>query len=140
MAPIDDAIAEIQSLAPREHFSYQKIADRHNVWRSTLSRRHRGVSASLDNKNWKQRKLNTHEEAEVVQYIQDLTNRHLPSTRNMIRNFACQIAKNYLFESWVTRFINRHKIQFISKRATGMDQCRHAADLAGKYKLYFDLV
>src|SRR6186713_2076005 len=41
MAPIDDALAEIESLEPGENLSYSKIANKYGVWRSTLTRRHK---------------------------------------------------------------------------------------------------
>ena len=140
MAPIDDAIAEIESLKSDKDFSYQAIADRHNVWASTLRRRHQGLTRSLDNKNLMQRKLYPTEEAMLVQYIEQLSERYIAPTREMVRNFACQIAQNDLSESWVTRFINRNNISLISRWATPMDRDRHNADSAGKYQLYFELL
>jgi hypothetical protein len=38
MAPIDDAIAAIESLEPGEHFTYREIADAHGIQHSTLRR------------------------------------------------------------------------------------------------------
>jgi hypothetical protein len=40
MALIDDALAELESLGPGEDFLYRKIAAKHGVVRSTLTRRH----------------------------------------------------------------------------------------------------
>ena len=42
MATIDDAIVAIDSLEPREHYSYREVAWRFNVSNSTLTRRHKG--------------------------------------------------------------------------------------------------
>jgi transposase-like protein len=44
---IEDAIKEIESLKPGERLNYKKIANRHDVERSTLSRRHRAVTVSV---------------------------------------------------------------------------------------------
>ena len=40
MAPIDDALAEIELLEPGEKFTYTEIANKYSLWRSTLTRRH----------------------------------------------------------------------------------------------------
>ena len=138
MAPIDDALAEIESLGPGETLSYKKIANKHGVWRSTLTRRHKAKIQSHGEKAINQQKLTLQQEAELVKYIEGLTARHLPPTREMIRNFASVIAKEPVSESWVTRFINRHSIHLISQWVTGMDSNRHKADSATKYSLYFD--
>jgi hypothetical protein len=58
----------------------------------------------------------------------------------MVQNFASVIAKEPVSESWVTRFVNRHPSELISKWAAGMDSNRHQADSGVKYKLYFDLL
>ena len=58
----------------------------------------------------------------------------------MIRNFASEIAKEPVSESWATRFINRYSIYVISQWTTGMDSDRHQADSGDKYKLYFNLL
>jgi DNA-binding IclR family transcriptional regulator len=43
MGAMEEALAAIESLGEGEKFTYQEIADRYDVNRSTLSRRHRGV-------------------------------------------------------------------------------------------------
>jgi hypothetical protein len=40
MAPIDDVVAAIELQEHGEHFSYQAVADKFGVQRSTLSQRH----------------------------------------------------------------------------------------------------
>jgi hypothetical protein len=138
MAPIDDALAAIKALKPGEKLVYQKIADQHKVDRSTLSRQHKRVQAPRAVKDSSQQKLTPQQEAELVQYIEELTARRIPPTREMIRNFASAVAQEPVSESWVTRFINRHAIHLISQYSTGMDANRHNADSFVKYKLYFD--
>lgn len=140
MGAIEDAIAEIKSLEPGEQFTYQAIADKHHVDRSTLSRRYRGCQAPNKTKYINQQALNPQQELELVRYIEKLTKRGLPPTREMIRNFSSEVAKRELNESWVTRFINRHQIHLISKWTTGMDRTRHLADSEVKYRHYFDLL
>lgn len=58
----------------------------------------------------------------------------------MIRNFASTIAKGLVSESWVTRFVNKHKDQLTSQWTTGMDANRHEADSGDKYRQYLELL
>lgn len=88
MDPIQAAIDDIKSLGPGEDFSYTKIAARYGVDRSTLARRHQGITRPRQVKNINQQKLNLQQEQELVQYIKGLSERHIPPTREMIRNFA----------------------------------------------------
>jgi len=137
---LEDALEDLRAANPNESISYTKLAKKHGVWRSTLTRREQGVHASRAAKAVNQRLLTPQDEEELVQYICGLTERHLMPTRQMIKNFAAPIAKREISESWVTRFINRHKDQLISIRTTPMDSVRHKADSGEKYRLYFELL
>jgi hypothetical protein len=132
---MDDALAAIESLEPGEQFTYQAIANQFIFERSTLSRRHRGRQGPRAAKIINQLNLNPQQEAELIQYINDLTQRALPPTRDMIRNFASKIAATPVSDSWVTRFLNRNTTNLVSKWTTSMDRTRHAADSKHKYKL-----
>jgi hypothetical protein len=76
-----------------EDILYQQYADIYGVNRSTLSRRWRGRTTSVDDKSFNQRKLHPHQESELVDYIGDLTKRGLASTRTKIQNFASKVAE-----------------------------------------------
>jgi hypothetical protein len=125
MAPIDDAFEFLESQEPGEQLSYQKCSVMFGVDRRTLARRHKGLTQSMTTKHQQQRKLTPQAEAELVRYIQSLSDRHMPPTRNMIQNFASKIAREEVSEAWVTRFLHRHPDDIISKWATGMDSARH---------------
>jgi len=140
MGAIEEAFEEIESLEPGEKFSYQAIANKYGVHRVTLSRRHQGLQAPRDTQTTQQLKLSPQQELELVQYIEGLTKRGLPPTREMIRNLSSEVAHQQLSESWVTRFINRHEIDLISKWTSTMDRTRHLADPKSKYRLYFELL
>ena len=58
----------------------------------------------------------------------------------MIKNFAAEIAKDHVGETWVTDFLNRHTETLLYKWTTAMDKVRHAADNSSKYKAYFSLL
>ena len=137
---IEAALQAIDALDIGEKPRYAEIARKYGVDRSTLSRRHRGVCASRKQANDQQRHLNNAQELELVRYIDKLVKRGLPPTREMIRNFAAEIAQVYVGKNWADRFIERHKIHLISRWASGIDNNRHKADSAEKYKLFFELL
>jgi hypothetical protein len=140
MEPIDAALAAIELREPGEQFSYRAVADQFGVNRTTLSRRHQGRQGSRSDGGTARQKLNEHQEATLVQYIEGLSSKGLPPTRAMIRNFASQIAAQPVSESWVNRFIRRKGDDLVSKWSSGIDSQRHNADSRAKYKLYFDLL
>ena len=109
MAPIDDAIAYLESQEPGEQLSYEKCAARFGIVASTLRRRHKGGQGSQAAKNVNQRALSPQQEQVLVKHIEELTACRIPPTRDMIRNFASVIARKEVSEAWVTRFINRNK-------------------------------
>jgi hypothetical protein len=69
-----------------------------------------------------------------LRFIEGLTKRTLPPTRDMVKNFASEIAKEPVSEAWVTRFINRHEARLVSHWITGIDHHRHEADSEINYK------
>jgi hypothetical protein len=92
MAPIDDAIAAFESQKLGEQLRLQVCASKYSVERSTLGRRIRGQTRPIKAKATSQQKLNPQQEIELVEYIGDLTRKELPSTREMIQNFASEVA------------------------------------------------
>ncbi|KAF7571799.1 Membrane-bound metallopeptidase [Pyrenophora tritici-repentis] len=140
MAPIDDAIEDLKSRDPGEHFTLREVAEKYQVNRSTLGRRWRGVTASREDGYLNQQALDQQQELELIRYITKLKERGLPPTREMIRNFSSEIAHRQLSDRWVSRFITRHQIHIISKWTTAMDRVRHLADSESKYRLYFELL
>jgi hypothetical protein len=96
---VEDALAEIDAMESDEDFSYQKLAEKHGCWRSTLTRRHQEETESREAKAISQRLISPQDEEELVQYIEGLTARHLAPTRQMIKNFAAPVAKREVSES-----------------------------------------
>jgi hypothetical protein len=140
MSSIEAALAAIEALQPGEKLVYTRIAKQYGVDRSTLARRHQGLSTSRDAQYNNQQILHPQQEQELLRYIERLTSQGLPPTRPMIRRFASQIAGRELGKCWVNRFVKRHQVDLISRWATGINRLRHQADSGLKYKLYFDLL
>ena len=137
MNPIQEAIEEIESREPGDHFTYTEVARRYNIDRRTLARRHQGVTGP---RGLPHRSLHPQTEIELRNYCKTLTERRLPPSRLMIQRFASGLAGKDVSESWVTRFLHRHDDHLISRWNNGLSKQRVKADSAAKYNLYFKLL
>ncbi|KAF1931086.1 uncharacterized protein M421DRAFT_57035, partial [Didymella exigua CBS 183.55] len=81
---------------------------------STLLRWHHGVCASRAQVYAEQQHLNTTQENELVKYIDALCKHSLPPTREIVRNFAAEILKQYVKKCWSDRFIEQLHIHLLS--------------------------
>jgi hypothetical protein len=111
---LKEALVECDTFASGDEIPWSKIAEKHGVVRSTLTRTWRGETRSREEQAIAQQKLTPQQEDELVKYIEQLTSRHIPPTREMIANFASAVAQELVSESWVTRFINKYSIYLIS--------------------------
>jgi predicted DNA-binding protein YlxM (UPF0122 family) len=98
MGAMEEALAAIESLGEGKKFTYQEIADRYNVNRSTLSRRHRGVQRSMKEYAVTKQLLSPHQEEELVKYIIRFTKRGLSPTKEMIQTLARGVVKKEVGE------------------------------------------
>jgi hypothetical protein len=105
---LKEAPAEIDSLGPRDTFSYWSPAKKHSIARTTLRAHHRGEATSRAESVDRQRLLPQRDEVELVKYIRSLTEKHCPPTRQMIINFATPLCRWEPSDTWVTRLIHRH--------------------------------
>jgi hypothetical protein len=84
MTSINNAIAVIERLGPGAQFWYRKIAETYQIQRSTLRRRQQSKTQSCAHKAELQQNLSPQQEAELVQYIERLSEHELPPTREMV--------------------------------------------------------
>jgi hypothetical protein len=140
MQLVDAALAAIDALKPGEKHLYAKIARKFGVDLVTLSRRHRGISTSRQAAAENRQALYPQHEAELVKYINRLSKRGLPPTRNIIRNIASQLAQRQVSYYWVDRFVHRYPHLVLFKHTTPIDRIPRWADLEKKYWLYFELL
>jgi hypothetical protein len=138
--PLQEALAEIDRLKPGEKLSYQALAKRHGCCRSTLTRQHRGQVVPHREEALQRRLLHPRDEAEVVEYVRELTKRHLMPTRQMVINFVAPLCCWEPSERWITRFLNRHADVLLNAWTTPMEAGRHHADSSEKYRVYFELL
>ncbi|KAF1923994.1 uncharacterized protein M421DRAFT_404224, partial [Didymella exigua CBS 183.55] len=111
---LEEALADCDTFKDKDEIPWSKIVAKHGVVRSTLTRTWRGETQPREAENTARQKLTPQQEEELVTYIEELTARHIPPTREMIRNFASAVTQEPVSESWVTRFINKHSIHLIS--------------------------
>ena len=140
MASIEAAIAEIESLKPGEKINYTKTARKYGISRSTLSRRHRGVQHTRAEQYNDQRTLNNGQAKTLIKWINDLTDKGLSPTLEMLRNFAKELTGKKPGKQWPTRFLKKYDDQLTARYTTGIDSQRKRADSAYKYSLYFELM
>lgn len=120
--------------------NYSKIAREYGVNRSTLSRRHRGATRSEAVFHESQQILSSQQELQLVEYINKLSARGTPPTTIMVRNFAAEIAGEYVGKNWVYRFIDRHEEELKSVWLQGLDLNRKKAESWQNINHYFQLV
>lgn len=106
---MEEAPTEIDALDSGESFCYADIAKKYSVDCSTLSRKHRSVSGSRAGVGLASRNLRPEQETELVKYVEELIEHKLPSTKEIVQNYASEISGHPVSESWVTRFLHRHQ-------------------------------
>jgi hypothetical protein len=104
---IDAIELAIQDLRFLDKPNISATAKLYNVDRSTLSRRHREVTNPKPKCHEKEQLLGHQQEQDLVEYINKLTERGLPPTTAMVRNFAEQIAGRRPGNGWSQRFCTR---------------------------------
>ncbi|KAF1967146.1 hypothetical protein BU23DRAFT_484512, partial [Bimuria novae-zelandiae CBS 107.79] len=73
------------------------------------------------------------QEQELCEFIVKLTKRGLPPTRQIVQNMASKLATERISNSWVTRFLNRHRDQLLYKWANAINTQRLHANSSEKY-------
>lgn len=137
MASIEAALAALELQNPP---NYAQVAREFGINRSTLSRRHRGLTDSKAASEESHRFLNNNQELKLVEYINHLCDRGIPPTPQMLRNFAADISGNTPSKDWPARFVKRHKNTLKSVYLEGLDLSRKKAESYVGIKRYFELV
>lgn len=137
MAPIDLALEELRSLNPGENINITKVAKKYGVQRSTLSRRFNGVSGPKEAQYNNQRFLNSQQSDTLIKWVNMLTERGLPPTRQTIANLAKDITGIEPGKNWASRWLQKHSDKLIYRFSSRIDIDRQRADSASKYEKYF---
>ena len=120
--------AAIDDLASQSAPNIAATATKHDVDRSTLSRRWRGKTGSREDHVDSMSLLTKQQQKNLVSYINKLTERGIPPTHAMIRNFAYDICGKWPGKNWVYRFVQAHEKVLKSGYLFGVDLSRKKAD------------
>jgi Tc5 transposase DNA-binding domain len=138
---MDALEAALASLALSDTVNYAQTARDHGVDPTTLRRRHQGKQVSRHAAAFQSKSLLTDaQEQALISHIKRLTERGIPPTPSMVRNFATDIGKVRPGKNWVYEFVNRHSKVLDSRYLKGFDFNRKHADQFESYKEYFELV
>ncbi|KAF2802744.1 uncharacterized protein BDZ99DRAFT_466981 [Mytilinidion resinicola] len=85
MDAMEAAFAELDLM---EKKMYTEVAKKHGIDRTTLSRRYRGITKSKAEAYNSQKLLSPGKTKALIKYINNLSERGLPPTHQMIRNLA----------------------------------------------------
>ncbi|HEV7738334.1 MAG TPA: transposase [Chlamydiales bacterium] len=135
MAPIDEALAELV-LYDKPNIS--ATARKYEIDRSTLSRRFRGVTVPAADAHQNLGLLSPIQERRLIKYLNELSERSLPPTPAMLRNFVCEITHQEPGKCWTSRFIKKHRNELLSRYLNPIDFARQKADSLREYTLWFD--
>jgi hypothetical protein len=143
-ARIENALAELNSLAksnPLKRVKILPVANKWSVDRSTLSRRYKGETCTVEEaSSFSIQKLNNMQEEVLLKHINRLSDRGIPPTPQITKNIAEEIAGKELGVHWVTRFVERHRDRLKSTFLCTIDHRRKKADNSHYFQVFFDLV
>jgi hypothetical protein len=129
------AVADLKS---QESLNYAQTAKKWNLDRSTLSRRHRGITGSKqDQYSYTAKAFTDEQENVLVRYINDLSARGLSPTSQIVKNLAEELAGKDISQNWVSRFVKRKKDVIKSIYLTSIDYQRKVSDNSYHYKHFF---
>jgi hypothetical protein len=132
------ALAEVESCSKP---NYSEIAEKYGLVRSTLSRRARGETTSREQfQSDKHQCLTNAQERVLINQINRLTNRGIPPTSQMVKNFAEEIIGREVGKNWVGQFCQRHENELKSLYLRNIDNLRVKGEYSPTYKLFYDLV
>ena len=140
MSTTRDIEAALAALAFQDPPNYSATAEEYNVNRSTLSRRHRGITRSVDTHREYISLLSNEQQTALVNHINTLSEAGIPPTPAMVRVFAWEISQNWPGNNWVARFVHDHRDTLRSAYLSGFDMKRKRADNFWLIKKYFETV
>jgi transposase len=135
---VDAAVAAIQR---GEFVHFSDAAKKYECSREAVSRRVRGLTKSKKQAYSFWRQCLTDEEEEVlIQRINDLTDRAMPPTSQIVKNLAEEMRGARVSKNWVGGFVKRHGIRLKSLYLRNIDNLRASAEYAPMFQLFFSVV
>ena len=124
MDPIEAALAALEL---QDSPNYTATAKEFGINRTTLSRRHRGLTAPKGVNTAPHAILSYGQRKTLSNFINDLTLRGIPPTSRMVARFAEEIGGKPVGKNWVARFIKASKKNLASGFLVGFDLNRKKA-------------
>ena len=140
MAPVDeDAIAKaLADLKLQDQPNIAGTARRHNVSRTTLRGRFYKTQISQAEAASKyHRRLTDSQEEVLIGHINRLTNKGMPPTTQMVRNFAEEIIQDHVGHSWTSDFVKRHQEQLHSQYLHNINKKRCKAKSVALFRGFY---
>ena len=131
---IDSIDTALAALKLQEIPNYTATAKQFGIDRTTLSRRHRGITVAKGFKSHPQAILSPEQKKGLTRYINELTRRGIPPTARMVARFAEEISKKKPGKNWVARFVKSSKEELASGFLTGFDLTCKKADNGFQYQ------
>jgi hypothetical protein len=121
--------------------NYAETGKKYGIERTTLMRRHKGISTSKREATSIHHKLltDTQEEA-LIDQINKLTTRGLPPTTHIVRNLAEEIIGREVNKNWTAGFVQRHSSRLKSLYLRNIDNLRMKSEYGPYIQFFFDLV
>ena len=118
---MDQIEAALADLRLQDQPNISATAKCYKVNRSTLLKRFNGVQQSKEEGYELQRLLSNAQSNALIKYINTLTERGLPPTNAMVRNFAADIAGRQPGPHWMSRWLKAHSKELKSRYLTPID-------------------
>lgn len=137
-SPIDLAL---ESLSIQDAPNIRRTARDFGVAESTLRYKWRGKTVSreeyLDNEG---RRLTKAQEDALIDQINRLTDRGIPPTLKLVKNFAEEIISDSVGKNWTADFVRRHKNELKSVYLKNMDRDKIKSEYAPLFEHFYELI
>src|ERR1700760_1323034 len=107
--------AAITDLKSQERLNFAATAKRWNVERTTLAKRFRGETSTVQEAtSYSRKQLTDTQEDTLIAYVNKLNDRGFPPTPQILKNIAESIAHATLGPNWAARFCKRYRNRLAS--------------------------
>ena len=138
---MDKTELALAHLKAQKELNYVEAARMFRVHCTTLMRRYTEKTRSRTdvNSNIRQR-LSTVQEDTFLGYIDTLTNRHMSSTSQIIKNLAEEMLKRSVDKNWTSDFIKRHSLRICNVYLDLIDYVRYSVESVSVFEQFYVFV
>ena len=140
-SPMDPLEAALTSLKLQKTPNVRGTSRKFGIVESTLRRRFRGKTVSFQQARYKSHNRLSHAQKKtLIIQINRLTDRGLPPTTKMMKNFAEEIVQGPVGKNWVGALVKRYRTELKSIYFRNMNSDRMKSEYAPVFKHFYDLV